>query len=826
MKREDNKKILLYIFSFLIPVFLTFIAYFSIGIYPGSKNLVLTYDLRAQLLPIYGYLSNGGPGFDNLFHSMSGALGGGFFGTIALYVSPFDLIYSFVPVSFIPTVIYFMIIFKIGLCGLFMSIFLNRNEKFGLKWYSILLFSSCYALMSFNFMYSMSPMWYDAVMLLPLIALSSERLISGKKSLLFVLLMTLCILSGYYMAYIVAIALALYVIFRLSEEYYDIKTAVSRFFRFVIHGILSAGLSLVVLIPVILDFKRGKMAEGNVVQSDLIKNTLVDVLISFKPQSYSGLDFNASPNVFCGTVVLLLAVIWLALGKKDIRARVAGLIIVSVYFASFIFGPIDNIWHGFREPVCFSCRYSFTFVFFMICFAVRGLQEAKGILDKYSKSLSSLVFLIVIIYTCSELYINAAYILARIGSENGYAISEEFEKYVDVSENIIPYDRLSDADTYGRVAANYKFSYYDSALFGYDGLSRFSSSYNYGLSDFLRKLGVASSYHITSDMGLTPPVAALLNIRYISSYFSDLSDHYEPVSEYGKYTLYENGNVLPLAFEISSSSLEENELSKDNPFNNINKIYEDITGIRHLDIFSKVEFDTDSLPVFSSRSDPNSFVSTTKEVSFIANNSGLYYLYVEYIPDDDPEPVVGRDEYLRTLKIRNLIIDGSKVFEYGSGNKYNYCVDLGSMEEGSTHILNLESSGDEIGDVQVYYFDEKLFEELVSKINGYKLSSIGKDGIEINGYSANDTSLLLSLPFEDGYSIYVDGKETEYLSYRNALIKVDVSEGEHSIEIRYCPPGLYAGIVFTFISFFLCLVYFNYLNVLNQVILRKKGAST
>ncbi len=191
--------------SFAIPVFVASAAFFSVGIYPGSSLTLLTYDLRFQLLPFYGYLSNGGgPGFDNFLYSMSGGLGGGFFGTLALYISPFDLIYSFIPLSYLADAVYFMIIAKIGLCGLAFSYYLRKSEKCKLSGVLIITLSCCYALMSYNITYFVSPMWYDAIILLPLLANAAEKIISGNKSRSFVLLMTFCIFSDYYMAYMVA----------------------------------------------------------------------------------------------------------------------------------------------------------------------------------------------------------------------------------------------------------------------------------------------------------------------------------------------------------------------------------------------------------------------------------------------------------------------------------------------------------------------------------------------------------------------------------------------------------------------------------------------
>ena len=126
--KEKISRPIIYIFSFLIPVIIAGLAYFTVYIYPGSVNTLIIYDMKGELLPTYGYLSDPGPGFDSLFHIMSGALGGGFLGRIAHDLSIFDIVYNFVPRTSLPDAIYFVTLLKLGLCGLCMSVFLTSKH--------------------------------------------------------------------------------------------------------------------------------------------------------------------------------------------------------------------------------------------------------------------------------------------------------------------------------------------------------------------------------------------------------------------------------------------------------------------------------------------------------------------------------------------------------------------------------------------------------------------------------------------------------------------------------------------------------------------------
>ncbi len=785
-KRQNNTKI--YILSFLIPALVMALSFAGLGIYPGGDFMVLTYDLKALFLSLYGYISNSGMGYDNILHSMSGALGGNYYSTFVLCVSPLDFIYKFVPVKYLPEAIYFMVLGKVGLCGLTMCTFLHKNRKYKLSGLTALILSVCYALMSYNFMYFMAPMWYDAIILLPLLALFLDEIIYGNNSSGFIALMSLCIICDYYIAYMNIIALILYALFRLSEEDITLRDRIQRFIRFAIHGIISALVSMFVLLPSILDFNRGKLSEGAVTETgDFIKNTLFDVLTSFKPQSYAGVDFNASPNIYCGTVVLVLVLFWLLYGKQNLRSRTTAFLVVVFYFASFIIGPLDRAWHGFREPVCFSVRYAYTFVFFMICFAARGVIKLSESKIKTS-SLFGLLKYLCVFYTFIELYLNGSYILAGIGTECGYSLTSEYKKICDVQERLIPYDNLDDTAGYGRVISNYKYSNFDGALFGYDGISRFSSSYNYNVNMFFRDMGVNCIYHNLGEKGFTPPLASLFNARYILSYWIDMSDQYDPINKYDVYSLYENTDVLPIGYAVNSSVTDEQDEFIENPFENLNTVYTEL-------------FSSDEEPALLFIPETVEQNGESYDYSFISHRSGHYYMYVEYKYDDEDlaDETEADRGYMHKKIVRKYVFDEIYDGDYGN-NQYSYCVDLGYLEADDEHSLCLETSASEMGEVLIYYLDENAYKNIISCVNGAKLSKIDKSGIVMEIELEDDSDVLMTLPYEKGYNVYVDGVKTEYLAYRNALMVIPIDKGFHEISIKYIPEGLVPGLIISIVS--------------------------
>ena len=54
--------------------------------------------------------------------------------------------------------------------------------------------------------------------------------------------------------------------------------------------------------------------------------------------------------------------------------------------------------------------------------------------------------------------------------------------------------------------------------------------------------------------------------------------------------------------------------------------------------------------------------------------------------------------------------------------------------------------------------------------------------------------LLLTIPHDKGWSAEVDGEPVEILTALDTLIALELTRGEHSVELRFTPPGLYAGL--------------------------------
>lgn len=55
--------------------------------------------------------------------------------------------------------------------------------------------------------------------------------------------------------------------------------------------------------------------------------------------------------------------------------------------------------------------------------------------------------------------------------------------------------------------------------------------------------------------------------------------------------------------------------------------------------------------------------------------------------------------------------------------------------------------------------------------------------------------LLFTIPYDEGWILYVDGNKTELHKTLDLFMAADVAEGTHTYELRFFPVGLKAGLL-------------------------------
>jgi hypothetical protein len=105
----------------------------------------------------------------------------------------------------------------------------------------------------------------------------------------------------------------------------------------------------------------------------------------------------------------------------------------------------------------------------------------------------------------------------------------------------------------------------------------------------------------------------------------------------------------------------------------------------------------------------------------------------------------------------------------------------------------------------VYALDEEVLNRQYEAICDEMLEITDFSDREIRGNitAKNDGVLYLSIPYEKGWKVYVDGRKTDTFRVFDAMLGVEVSAGEHDIRLEYIPEGFVSGMIISSVSFVL-----------------------
>jgi len=794
------------ILSFLLPLSALIIVFLFKGVLSGENTIMLS-DLEYQYYPI---LNN----FKEIIttqYSFFAGFGSSMIGTFAYYLaSPLNLLIYFI--KNIDILIIVLILFKISLCGFTMYKYLNYH--FGNKYY-LLIFSTAYALSLYNVASYFQIMWLDGILLAPLLLLGIDKLINEKKPLLYGITLFFMILTNYYIGYMGCIFSVLYFLYQsILNNKNEIKT-------FIITSILSGMMSMFLTLPTFMELLS---LERSATNFDMF-NTDFSLIISrmFICAHNSNTILNLEhPFLYCGIFVFPLLMFYFVNKKISKKEKILSFIFLLIFFLSIIIEPINIIWHAFTKPIGFNYRYVFLFVIFVIYLCCKAFKNIKSIDKKYYlicfiiytllalivllnnslelKNIYISVFLCAIylilfyniknkdfrllfmILAISEIYFNCHVIFLSLNlSHNYYIKGRENEK-----NEVINYIKDYDKSLFYRVEFDTKRSYVDGLTHKYNNASTWLSSVSSN-SKFYKKIGYfydknmyAHNSYILLD--------SLFGIKYYQTQFENkyynflrkIDVSYYDGFLYDRTTsedyVYENPYSLSLGYMVS----KKDNFECFNVFDCQNKLFNNMTGL-NLNVYSTQKLEIEN----------NKF-------TFRPNNDNDFYIYYKFGEREISArySVYLNDKLYKTVFPTMTMFTHNNIFLENNQKEYHVSFDVA----GNSYDLNYAVIG---------YFDFEEFKKGYDSLKNNQLNITKfKNNHIIGNIEVNDNKILfLSIPYQDGFNIYVDGEKVDYYCIYDNFIGLDLTNGYHEIEIIYEVPYLKAGI---FISFCSCALFIFY----------------
>ena len=795
----------------LVTSFMVLLIFLICGIYPfGDKVLRYAGGDGAQYFGILGYLQNTFYTSNDLLYSWSAVLGGNMIGMLAFNAaSPFNLLTVFFPNNLMAAY-HLIFVLKFVCAALSFAVMLEHVfPKPGAK--DVVLFSTSYPFMAYMTYYGWNQSWMDGVILLPLVLLGIWMIVKKQQWFLYTVALAVTLLSNYYIGYMVCLASILFFAAASFISYESIgKRALLRATGiYVLASLAAAGLAAVLLIPSFAALPEARSKSIAEIVEDVSYTSKPDEIFSMLYTApYGGMEYKDNyPVIYTGIVQLVLGVLFFLNRKISVKVRVTVGVLLVVFALSFSISAVNIAWHGFTKNVWFNFRYSFLVSFIieiMAYYSFANLQSgagtfgiaaavlagitvlalnapienirpetlfwdivwmaaALGLLHSWTSLRSgastykaTVCFGLIAVLTLGNLLQNACLTLDNLGKLSAYREAQTIDEQIA---------QIVDDDEFFRRGSTWSYGSNDPMRLGYAGVENFASAENPEAVEAVRRLGVRSAQW-RSYYGHNVPIStdALLGIRYITvpeNSFKSTQYNSQGRISGTELIILQNPYALPLIFPGERLYTPENEDM--NTFEYLNGIWNSVCSVGG-DVFRNVPYES------KKEGDELHF-------EFEAPQDGSVYAFV---PRGD------------------VTVDVSPT------DKYENTFYVGTLHAGQKGELQIQLDGtyDKVNEIAFYQENMDVLAEKVAAVLTHDLSVEKKTSSDlIVQYEAEKDSFLTStIPYDEGWHVYIDGDEVE--TYRNVdtYLSFDVAAGQHEIELRYWPPYLTLGIVVTVLS--------------------------
>ncbi len=440
--------------------------------------------------------------------------------------------------------------------------------------------------------------------------------------------------------------------------------------------------------------------------------------------------------------------------------------------------------------------------------AGRKAKDIKAKADRM-KVLMSVVLMVVIVESGVNMKLTSVPTVSRDNYLKGY---EDYEYLYD-TYNELPEGNFYRFEREGRLTNN------DAMLKAYPSISMFSSIGNGRVNSFYQDYGMRTSKVFYCADGVTPFMRALLGNKYVfvedkeaeiwegkmrpadySEVQTGASDNADDtgndtmalgngiglakIAQRGEVGLYAFTDTLPVGYMIYTADCDMDEL---------------------------IESDTDKAAGDEADEDPEEEELTPVErqnrlALSLGAGSPLYIARSDDYNGGSADIEIYEDgyyiAYCDTKKADTIKVTAP----YGESEykklKNPYIINIGYLNGGD--LVNVTETDDTSLRMKVYRMDEDVYRYLISKLSEdtFKISDNGYGGGRLKGEieAGANGYMILSIPYDKGYTVYVDGEKTAASPAMGMMTAVPLGTGRHMIELKYRPQGLIAGVILTLLS--------------------------
>ncbi len=514
----------------------------------------------------------------------------------------------------------------------------------------------------------------------------------------------------------------------------------------------------------------------------------------------------------------LLAVAYRAFQNLDgITTKELG----CVFFGLLVFvGYLDS--QGFEhftklttEKVGENTSYTIQGVWFSLI-AVGVGYLMLYLIKKYNSRIVCMIFCGLV---CIELFANSYDTIVKADKDVGYSTYTSWQQYMIDLRSTVQTLKAYDTSPFYRSESTHHRMVCDPIGSGYYGISHSSSTMNTPALLALQRLGFAYGGNYTKYQGATYITDAILGIKYLFNWedgtqvFEKVPEDYEQVltmEDTGTgIAIYENPYALSLGF-AANEMMKSFTFDENNPFANQNNLLNYTIGVDEqtfVDYMERIypeQIDTVNLSTVGVSNQHTKYYFTNSSIGechedFVFTMSSTAHLYM-YFPT----------MYERKVNIwvahNDTFAEEDDKFEFigyfFEGDDYSI-LDLGEYPEGESVRVRVSIPTDPgeayWSDTYFYTFNKDAFVGAIDKIsrNQWNITEFDDTYLEGEITLKQGQMMFTTIPYEEGWTIKVDGKTVEPTVIDGTFIGVEMPAGTHTVSMRFLPNYFIISIVLT-----------------------------
>lgn len=832
----------IYILSTGIPALIMLGVWIVAKIGPGGRSLIIVDGLH-QYIPFFADYYGKLKSFDQLFYSFHEGMGTNFLGLWSYYLaSPLNLLIVLFPKSQLNTAVSLIVTLKIIASGWTFAYAALHRRYVKYRHPGVIPLAVAYAMSNYVIGYYWNVMWMDCIFIFPLIILGFDYLVEKRDPRLYIFTLAYALFCNYYIGFMVCVFLVLWAIFYHYENWKQLgRTA----WMFAVSSLISGALAAIVLVPAYKGIMQTASAKRSLPGFDQY-GSYIDILqthfLFTEPINNQVAD--GGTNLYSGMFTLFLLLIYLLSREFKLTDRIRKIILLALFFVSFNTEILNYIWHGFHNQYGIPNRFSFLYTFLLLWIGYEVLLRMRRIsvpviavsgagclglivlcFKKASSPLTKNQYLylagIILIYTLISLFYNyrkekgkiwrailAGLMMVEMtfGAVFGWYsngtvdVDYYFHDTDDVAE--VVNDLYAGDDSFYRVELGHRRMLDEPTWHDLNCVTLFGSTARGDVVTAMGRMGFYTGANEYLYQGATPLTNAITGVKYVLYRKGDYNNNnlfFKTAKN--EISVYENPYTLPIGFAVDQGLIDQGMTGT--YFDVENEFARAATGVE-LPLFTK-EF-----PVITAGADESTVTVEDNKITYSNHTSNSELIQMTLIAPED------MDMYLdisggNVRQIKFFMDDQQLADDRFQSQAFH----IGYVTAGQELMFQFKlNDGSESGTITIHAasFDNEAWSAVYSRLSEHVMDVESYDTNSFKGTVTvkEDQALFLSIPYEDGWTVMVDGEIVQTEKVFDAFLAIPLAAGEHEVELHYVSEGFYLGVAVT-IAGIILLIGFLYL---------------